>query len=384
MTPRIILAVGYFFFALSITLFNYVLLSYLGSFLPEVYAGLVMAAGALVAVGCFIYLPRFVARHGAQKVVLLFAFAGMIMLFALMATPSTALRVTLAALLISIQPLLLYELDLLLEATFDAENTTARVRTLFMTGGNLGTFAAPFLMGTLLGPTGMYKHVFLAGAVALVAFIVLIVSRRLPAEEAMAPSHIRETCMAIARNRDLAGVTLAHLVMYLLSIWATFYTPVYLHTVIGIPWSTLGWMFSLMLLPYVLIEYPAGVIADTYLGDKELMFAGFLIAGSALGLMSTLSPASSIFFILCILMATRVGAALVESMTEGHFFRRVSNKDIASVSVFRGVWPLGSIIAPIVATAILSFGTYQLFFAIVGIIVMVVGTFATFCVKDFR
>ena len=93
-----------------------------------------------------------------------------------------------------------------------------------------------------------------------------------------------------------------------------------------------------MLIPYVLIEYPAGWIADRFIGDKEFMFVGFLIAGASLASISLLTPTSSLFLILCILVMSRAGGALIESMTEGHFFRRVSEKDINSISVFRGVY----------------------------------------------
>ena len=114
------------------------------------------------------------------------------------------------------------------------------------------------------------------------------------------------------------------------------------------------------------------------------MLAGFIIAGSALASVSLLTPTSAPFTILAILIATRVGAALVESMTEGHFFRRVSEKDIVSVSIFRGVWPLADAVAPLVGSAILIFGSYQLFFVLTGGFVLVTGIISTLLVRDFR
>jgi MFS family permease len=384
MHPRTIVSVGYFFIVLSVTLFNYSLLSYLSVFIPQPYAGLVITIGASFALITFLFLPRLVARYGAQRLALLFAFAEMILLFALSAVPSGITGVICIILTMALQPLLLYELDLLLEATVEEESITGRVRTLFLTAGNLGALTAPFLMGVLLKNADSYHLIFFAGAVALVPFITLFVGRQLPKTTLATPAHIRDTFAYILHNHDLASVTIAHFVLYLFYIWAPFYIPIYLNSVLHIPWITLGWMFSIMLVPYILIEYPAGWIADKILGDKELMVTGFIIAGLSLASMSILTPTSSISLILGILILTRIGASLVESMTEGHFFRRVSEKDITSVSIFRSVWPLAYIVAPIIASGILYCSDYPFFFILTGGIVAVAGSTTALCIKDFR
>lgn len=139
-----------------------------------------------------------------------------------------------------------------------------------------------------------------------------------------------------------------------------------------------------MLIPYVLIEYPAGWIADRILGDKELMIVGFLIAGTALASVSLLTSTSSIFTILCVLVSSRIGAALIESMNEGHFFRRVTERDINSVNIFRGVWPLADTIGPIIGSLILLFGSYQILFVITGGFVGLMGIAVTLLIKDFN
>ncbi|MBU6388390.1 MFS transporter [Patescibacteria group bacterium] len=384
MYARNILSIGNFFLAVSSTLVSYTLLSYLSSFVSETAIGFAIAAGGVAAGGAFLFLPRMVARYGAQRIALLLVFAEMIMLFAVAAAPSTMASALFVILALSLQPLILYELDLLLEATVTNEDTTGRVRTLFLTGGNLGSFVAPLLIGTLLAHVESYTYVFFTAAAVLAPFIVLFAVRRLPERKILDSSHIRDTLAHIARDRDLAAVTVGHLILYLFYIWAPLYTPLYLHVVLGIPWSTLGWMFAIMLLPYILIEYPAGWIADRELGDKELMLAGFLIAGSALAAIGLITPTSTPFVILVILVATRVGAALIESMTEGHFFRRVSEQDIVSVSVFRGVWPLANAIAPVIGSLILFFGGYQMFFVLTGGFIFIAGGISTLLIRDFR
>ncbi len=384
MQPRTILFIGNFFFSLFAALPAYILLPYLSSFMPTVYAGLVISGGALVAVVFFLFLPQLVAFYGTQRLAILFAVLEMLALFLLALSPGAVAACLLVALGVSIQPLLSYELDLLLEATVTEEGKTGRIRTLFITAWNIAGLASPLLMGALLAGGDDYNRVFLASAVALIPFTVLFAARRLPQGAPPNPSHMRDTLICIMRDRDLAAVTFGHFVLYSFYIWAPLYVPTYLHDVLGIPWSSLGWIFSVMLIPYVLIEYPAGWVADRLLGDKELMLAGFLIAGGALAAVSTVSSSTPLSLILVILVSSRVGSALIESMTEGHFFRRVSERDVNSISVFRGVWPLANIIAPIVGSVILLSGNLQSLFLITGGFIIIAGAAATFRIKDFR
>ena len=384
MNPRVVISVGNFFFSLFSTVTLYILLPYLSSFMPAAYTGLVIAGGAFVACMLFPFLPRFVSRYGAQQLALVFALLEMLALVALAASPGAFAGAFFVAVTMALQPFLAYELDLLLEATVAEEGITGRVRAIFLTAWNAAALAAPLLIGALLADSDAYGRVFLAGAGALVPFVVLFAARRLPRVETPQLSRMGDTLRCILKDRDLAAVTFGHLLLYLFFVWAPLYVPAYLHIELGIPWSDIGWMFFVMLLPYVLLQYPSGVLADRYIGDKEMMFAGFILAGASLAAIGLFSSATPLVVIVCALVASRVGAALIESMTEIHFFRRVSEKDINSISVFRGIWPLANLIAPIVGSVILIFGSYQALFAITGGLIAVAGGAAALLIRDFR
>ncbi|MCR4300106.1 MAG: MFS transporter [Sulfuricaulis sp.] len=384
MRPRVVISLGNFFFALFSTIITYMMIPYLSTFMSAAAAGMVIAAGALLSCFVFPLLPRLVARYGAQQLAIVFALAELLALFVLSAAPGAVAGAIFAAVAFSLQPFLAYELDILLEATVAEEGTTGRVRTLFITAWNVASLAAPLLIGALLAPNESYVGVFLAAAAAIVPFILLFAGPKLPAGRPPQLASLGETLRRIMRDRDLAAVTFGHLLLYLFFVWAPFYTPIYLHEALGIPWSELGWMFAVMLVPYVLIEYPAGVLADKLIGDKEMMFAGFLIAGSSLAAIGLFTSSTPIIVILAVLVASRAGAALIESMTEGHFFRRVSEKDLSSVSVFRGIWPLSDIIAPVVGSIILLVGSYQSLFFITGGFIAIAGMGTTLLIKDFH
>lgn len=384
MRPRVVLSVGNFFFALFSTALTYVIIPYLSSYMSEVSAGLVIAAGALVSCAVFPLLPRIVARFGAQHLAIIIATLQLLALLTLAAVPGIVTASIFAAVAIALGPFLAYQLDLLLEATVAEEGTTARVRTVFITAWNVAAFAAPLLMGALLASRDAYNLIFLAAAVAVIPLIILFATRKLPLGEPPQLAHMKDTVRCMAHDRDLAATTFGHLLLYLFFVWAPFYTPLYLHQVIGIPWSDLGWIFAIMLIPYTVLEYPAGLLADKLIGDKEMMLIGFLLAGFSLASISLFTPNTPLMVILAVLVASRTGAALIEAMTEGHFFRRVSEKDVNSISVFRGIWPVSNLIAPLIASAILFFGNYPLFFVLIGGFIAIGGAAAALLIKDFH
>ncbi len=384
MRPRTVIFIGNFFFSMFIALITYILLPYLSSFMQSAYTGLVISGGALVAVILFPFMPKLVERYGAQRLILVFATLEMFVLLALSASPGPITGILLVAVAIALQPFMAYQLDILLETTVLEESTTGRVRAIFLTMWNIAALAAPLLVGALLASADAYGHVFLSAAVAILPFIAVFSFKQLPKGVPPKLSNLKNTLTCIMRDRDLFAVTFGHLLLYMFFVWAPFYTPIYLHTELGIPWSDLGWVFSIMLLPYVLIQYPAGFLADRVFGDKELMVAGFVLAGVSFAAVGLFTASTPIIIIICVLFASRIGAALVEGMTEGHFFRRMSEKDVNAISIFRGIWPLTEFVAPIIGSAILIFGSFELFFFLTGGLVAVFGSISALMIRDFR
>lgn len=386
MSPRITLFVSNFFFSVSVALSIYILLPFLTTYMPEAYAGFALAAGSFAALLLFIGLPKWEVRYGAQRLVLGFVGIETLLLLTLTTHPGPVVGTLVIILMSALQPCVSYGLDLLLEDTGTVQNDAGRVRTIFLTAWNLGVFSAPILLALVLGTSNDYARVFLFAAGLLIPFLILLLSRTLPTphEKARSTSHMRDTLVCIARDHDFSAVTFAHFLLYLFYMWAAFYAPIYLHNQLGFAWSSLGWVFAIMLIPYVVLEYPAGWIADHYLGDKELLFVGFLIAGGALALLSTLTSTSSLALILGILFMSRCGAALIEAMTEVHFFRRMTAQDINSMSFFRSTWPLAYTVGPLIASALLMYGDFRTFFLIVGMGLTLMGTVTTMLIKDVR
>ncbi len=384
MQPRQVLWLGNFFSAAHFFLIIYIVGPYLETLIGVAGAGLVITMGAVITLLIFPIMPRLVAKRGAKRIAIALAFFQAVVLTILAGSPSAGIAIACVALACATSPLLAYQLDLLLEATVKEEGSTGRVRTAFMTVGSLALVLAPLMVGLLLDGTNRYDLVFFAAAVSLTPFIMLFLVERIP--EGLPPhgSKIAAVFTCMWGDRDFRAVAFSYGLLQVFFHLAPLYIPIYLHTVLGMPWDQLGWMFAIMVLPFVFLEYPAGYLADRYFGDRLLLVAGFIIMGLAFAAFTFVDAATPLVVILAILVLTRIGAALAEAMVEGHFFRRVSERDPNTVSVFRMMRPGGALVAPLLGSIFLILGGYSMLFFVLGLAIAFAGTVMGLRVQDTR
>ncbi|MES2931655.1 MAG: MFS transporter [Patescibacteria group bacterium] len=384
MHSRLVLSIGNFFGAAHFFLVIYIVAPYLALFMPEAQTGLVVSLGALITLSVFPFMPRMVRAFGAKRMAIGLAFVQAVTVSVLALSPSMVFAILCVALVCAASPLIAYQLDLLLEAATSAETNTGRTRTLFITAGSLALIIAPLLIGFLLDGTEAYWRVFLAASLSLTPFIALLLFEKLPEGEPPHLAAVRSTCFCLWSDPDLRAAALGNGVLQFFFHLAPLYIPLYLHTVLGFPWSDLGWVFAIMLLPFVFIEYPAGWIADRWLGDKELLIAGFIIMGTAFAAVGFIIATTPLIVIAAILFVSRIGGALSEAMVESHFFRRVSERDANTISVFRMMRPVGALIAPLFASVLLITGNYLVFFMVSGALIVALGIIVSIPLRDVR
>lgn len=380
MSPRVILALANFLSVGHFYLVTYILGPYLGTMLPDAYVGLIVAAGAIVTLAVFPHVPRILRRTGVRHFALFVAIAQTMLFGILAVNPMPLLALAAIGLACALSPFIAYALDLLLEATVKSESGTGKVRTAFLTAGNIPLLLAPAAIALLLDGGAEYWRVFLAGALSLVPFVILMGGVTIPEGQPPRYRRIRDALSCCLGDKDLRATMLANFLLQVFYHLAPLYISLYLFGIIGIPWDTLGWMFAIMLIPFVLIEYPAGAAGDRH-GDRNLMALGFLVMGGSFALIALLTPSSSMTAILTILIATRVGAALVEAMTEGHFFRSVSERDATTVEIFRMMRPVAALTSPLVGSLVLYFGGYAALFLGTGTLLAALGLATTLSIR---
>ena len=166
--------------------------------------------------------------------------------------------------------------------------------------------------------------------------------------------NIRRTLTNIWLNRNLRGVFSLSLLLNIFFNSAVVFIPIYLHHNLGIGWDKLGLIFTFMLLPFVIFEIPAGIIADKKLCEKEIFMIGFSIL-----IISLLSffwvKSTSVLVWALLLFFSRIGASLIEAMRESYFFKIVDVKDVEYIDFFRITTPLGYVLGSILGMIVFKF-----------------------------
>jgi MFS family permease len=384
MKPRSILTLGNFFASAHFFLIVYIITPYLATFMPDSQTGLVVSLGAIITLSVFPFMPELVRRYGARQLGIFFALVETFVLGWLAVGPTPLPAIILVACAVATTPLLEYQLDLLLEATVAKEDATGRVRTLFLTAGNIALVFSPLVAGLILDSGEAYWRVFAIAASSLLPFIFLLSTKRLPPGQSPNLISMMGASLMVMGDKDLRAVVLSHGALQLFYHLAPLYIPLYLHHILRIPWEQLGWIFAVMLLPFVLLEYPAGWLADRRFGDKEILILGFIIMTLGFAALALVTADTMMLWIVLILVVNRIGASLVEAMTEGHFFRRVSEADASTVGIFRMTRPVAALLGPILGCIILSISDYASLFVITSIIIAVIGISSGLKIKDIR
>jgi len=147
------------------------------------------------------------------------------------------------------------------------------------------------------------------------------------------------------------------------------YTPLYLHNEIGFSLADTSLIIGIALIPFILLEAPLGKIADKYLGEKEILTAGFIITAGATMIIPFIE--APIFWLwAAILFTTRIGASMIEVMTETYIFKKINASSIDVVSFFRMVRPTAYIASPIIASVLLIHIDFKYIFLILGAVVL--------------
>jgi MFS family permease len=130
-------------------------------------------------------------------------------------------------------------------------------------------------------------------------------------------------------------------------------------------------MIPLALIPFFLIQLPLGRLADKRHDEREFLVIGFALLALATMLLSFITSENFILWAGLIALG-RVGAAIVQIMTETYFYKQIDASNVNLISMFRSLRPVGTICAPLVATiALLFIASYQYLFLILGIIILI-------------
>jgi len=365
---RLIMYLVGFILAVSVALPAYLQSNFLRQFISLEMVSLFFVLANSVTVVMIASFPQLINRLGnyfSGKIIIIVYATALLG----MAAANGPLSATLTLLLFIVSSNLLWiNIDILLEEA-SSNSETGRIRTIYLTFMNMGWIIAPTISAYLV-TIAEYPLPFLISALlAIPLFIIFFKNKKkLKDKKRIQGQPILKNWKKLWQNKNLRGVFIAAIALNIFFSGAVIYIPIYLHQNLGMEWAQLGWVFSVMLIPFVLFEIPAGFLADKYFGEKEILILGLFILVLSLILFSLIRVSSPLVWA-GVLFFSRIGAALVESMRDTHFFKKVNAGDISFINLFRITNPLGNIIGTAAGTLFLLFLPINYLFIIFAILI---------------
>lgn len=361
-----------YFLNLVLSLHYYLVLYVNSSFLETTLGkngiSILYIVGSVVSLATFVFTPRALASFGAWKYILLVIAGEFVAVWGLSRFASPLSLATFFVLHQAFSAMVFFSLDVFLEETVREENHTGELRGLYLTMSNLALIVSPLLAGSIIAASGFQKLYLVSALLCIPMFIVAFSSLRAASKKI--PRHIKiwETMNALWKNSDVLNVSLAQLVLQLFYAWMVIYMPIYLNQYMHFNWTEIGALFTIMLLPFVLFEIPAGWISDKRLGEQEIMIGGFLI--SSLAVLAIPFLHNTFLSWAIVLFLSRVGASLVEVTTESYFFKKIDGRDSDLLSIFRMTRSLSYLITPAIVLSVFLLINFQYSFFVLALITL--------------
>ncbi|MES2224444.1 MAG: MFS transporter [Patescibacteria group bacterium] len=358
---RPILFTSFLYFA-HLSVLMYINSTVLSTYASSEYVSIfyvLAAAGSIVLLFC---LPKIVQTIGLVRTTASI-FIMLAVLLLLLGTTNTLWFVAIFILYNALSQTFWYCNDLFV-AHYSQNENIGKTRGISLTVISTAIAIMPLIAGFLVERNGLQSVYIAAASLLFIGAGVIIRSQRAFADRPYSTPSAIAAWHAIRAVPSLRRVLSINFMLQFFYVWMTLFTPLYLHTVLGFHWSDIGIAFSIMLTAFVLLQYAVGRWADS-VGEKKLLIAGFLIGGIstiAFGLWRS----NAIMTYAAILFCTRVGICMVEVLAETYFFKQVSDKDEGVVSVYRMMYPLAYIIAPLIGWAIISLFSYMTLFIVLG------------------
>ena len=324
-------------------------------------------AGAAFSILGFLLIPSIIRRLGNYSVTLWLILIQLLLFWGLINATTPFWVTTFFVLQTAIISLIGLNLDIFLEVYTDATNVGS-VRGLYNTSLNASWVIAPLIGSMLINGTNNYHNTYVAGLFMLIPLFYLVY-RNFPRFKDPNYQHYSpwQLVKHIAKNKNWDKLFAANLVLQTFYGWMVVYSPIYLHKVIGFNWDDIGIILVIMLISFVLIQYPLGKLADKKYGEKEMMIGGFVLMGIATMCLS-LIHVNNIAIWAIALFITRIGAATAEIMIETYFFKTVSSRDAAALGIFRTTRQLSYFTGPLIGIIGLMFIDQSHMFIVLGAI----------------
>ena len=341
-----------FLIALSVALTTYINSSFLNSFVTEKVVGIIYIISSIFTLVCFLVMPLILRKFGNYQTALVLISLELISLLGIVFFPILPCLIVSFVLNLTIIPLIYFSMDIFLEG-LSSNRQTGFIRGVYLTLVNLAWVVSVGGGSLILANNDYWKIYAISFALLLPVALILVLNLKRFKDSEYEVTHICQTARLVWKNKNIYYIFMSVFLLQVFYAWMVIYMPIYLHTNIGLSLSEIGKIFGIMLLPFVLVEFLAGKLADSYFGEKEMLSIGFIIMAVVTGLIFFVTG-KSLFVWSLVLFTTRIGAAMVEVMCDVYFFKKVDNQNADLISFYRMASPLAYVVSLFLATILLG------------------------------
>lgn len=348
--------------------------SYVNSSLLKQYVGnntldILYVVGSILGIVFLFWAPILLRKYGSVPAFLIFTALEIIAVFGMGLSSMASLIILLFIVHLSADSVLYFCLDINLEQETLDEGTTGNKRGMLLTFSNIAWVISPLALALLITQNSFSKVYLLSGMALIPVFLIVSIFFINIKKIRTSDSNIFLALRLLRGKGDQARIIVTQFILNFFYSWMIIYMPLLLSQEIGFSWASIGVLFTIMLLPFVLFELPAGIMSDKKFGEKEILITGFIVMFLSTLIIPTLNQ--PIFWIWAItLFATRIGASLVEVSSESYFFKHVKEEDVGLISLFRIARPSAYVVAPLIAIPIIHFYPYSTSFYFLAFFVL--------------
>ncbi len=362
------IAVIGFIYTMHVVMPMYSNSSFLSLLTDEKTLGLIYMLGSAATVLGFLFVPFLIRKVGNYTTALWLIMIQAGLFYGLSTTLDPRLIALFFILQSAIIALIGFCLDIFLEVYSDTSHVGV-IRGMYMTAINCAWIIGPLLGSMIIGEMNDYRSVYTASLFMLFPLFYLVF-KNFPKFKDPHYHHpsLWQTFVKLTKDSNHSRLFFINIILQIFYAWMVVYSPIYLHTVVGLSWSEIGIILTVMLLPFPLLQLPLGKIADKKYGEKEIMVIGFALLGlSTIALAAIISKSVMIWAIG--LFITRIGAASAEIMIETYFFKTVDPKDPNILGFFRITRSISYFIAPLITGFVLIYTSDQSYmFVVIGLL----------------
>tara|TARA_B100000508_G_scaffold67978_1_gene53049 strand:- start:13870 stop:15069 length:1200 start_codon:yes stop_codon:yes gene_type:complete len=364
-------------------LIAYINSSFLEQFIPTASVGSIYTIGSALSVLIFLFISRVLGKVGNFRLTLFLLMTNFVAVLGMAHAETLRVAIPLFLYHLVAVPLIIFNIDVFMEEQIgNNETSTGGRRGLLLTLSALIGAVTPLTSSLIIDFSGGdFTNTYMVSAATLIPVIAILVFYF---KDFSDPQYSEIDLFAAMRtfwdNNNIRYVFIANFVLQMFFMMMVVYTPLYLTGYINFTWAQFGLIMFFAQLAYVVLEYPIGIVADKYIGEKEMMGFGFLIIAIATSWMSFITITSVLVWSLVMFM-TRVGAALVEATTESYFFKQTKSSDAQIISFFRITRPLAYLAGALLASLALLYFPFNLIFVLAATL-MVPALFCTLNIAD--